>query len=98
MAIILTIWNVHERFNTNKTTTITKNEKLDRIKFPLKFLILINPGFDQSKLDEVGYSSAGHYIIGKLKRGRSHIGWAGLTEDGLTMGNVSGKFTDSTTL
>ena len=94
LAISLTIWNIHERFNTNKTTTLASNEKLEQIQFPLKLSFLINPGFDHLKLDEFGYSKAGTYIWGVNKYDKTLIGWAGLTEDGSTIGNVSGKFTD----
>ena len=77
---------------------LTSNEKLEQIPFPLKFSVLINPGFDISKLNEVGYSSSERYILGQSKLDKKHIGWAGLTEDGSKVGNVSGKFTDSTIL
>ena len=92
LAVCLTIWNINQRFNTNKTTTFTNNERLEQIPFPLKFSILINPGFDLSKLDEVGYSHAGSYLFGVNKWKKNRIGWAGLNEDGSTVGNVSGKF------
>ena len=92
LAVCLTIWNINQRFNTNKTTTFTNNERLEQIPFPLKISILINPGLDLSKLDEVGYSTVGSYISGFNKWGKKCIGWAGLNEDGSIVGNVSGKF------
>ena len=92
LAIILSIWYINERFYTNKTTTFTNNERLDQTPFPLKFSFFINPGFDVSKLNEVGYSTAGWYILGINKWNIPHIGWAGLTKDGSTAGNVPGKF------
>ena len=98
LAICLTIWNIHERFNTNKTTTFTNNEKLEQIQFPLKFSILINPGFHLSKLNEMGYLSAFHYMFGINKWGKPRMGWAGLTENGATIGNVSGKIMNLTNL
>ena len=91
LAICLTIWNINQRFNTNKTTSITNHEKLEEIVFPLKFSLLIYPGFDQSKLVEVGYRSPSPYIIGENRFGRPQIGWAGHTKAGSTLGNVSGK-------
>ena len=91
LAICLTIWNINQRFNTNKTTTITNHEKLEEIVFPLKFSFLINPGFDQSKIVEVGYNSPSLYINGENIFGRPQIGWAGHTKAGSTIGNVSGK-------
>ena len=98
LAIILTIWNINERFYTNKTTTLTSSEKLEQIQFPLKISFLINPGFDASKLTEVGYSSPRGYILGQSIWDKAHIGWAGFTEDGSTVNNVSGKFPNSTIL
>ena len=91
LAICLTIWNINQRFNTNKTTTITNHEKLEEIVFPLKFSLLIYPGFDQSKIVEVGYNGPSPYIIGENRFGRPQIGWAGHTEAGSIIGNVSGK-------
>ena len=98
LAVCLTLWNIHERFNTNKTTTSTKNEKVEHIQFPLKFSILINPGFHLSQLKTLGYQSSNSYIFGINKWGKPRIGWAGLTEDGAAIGNVSGKITNSTKL
>ena len=98
LAICLTLWNIHERFNTNKTTTFTNNQKLEHIPFPLKFSILINPGFHLSQLKKLGYQSSNSYIFGINKWGKPRIGWAGLTEDGAAIGNVSGKITNSTKL
>ena len=97
LAICLTIWDIHERFNTNKTTTLTSNEKLEQIQFPLKLSFLINPGFDLSKLNDMGYSTVELYISG-VNNFKTQIGWAGFTEDGSTIWNVSGKLTDSTKL
>ena len=90
LAICLTIWNINQRYNTNKTTSITTHEKLEEIVFPLKFSLLINPGFDQSKIVEMGYPSSALYINGENIFGRPQIGWAGHTKAGSTIGNVSG--------
>ena len=87
LAISLTISNIHERFYTNKTTTHTSSDHS-----------LINPAFDASKLTEVGYSSPRGYILGQSIWDKAHIGWAGFTEDGSTVNNVSGKFPNSTIL
>ena len=57
----------------------------------MKFSVLINPGFDLAKLDEVGYISVVDYILGLNKWDNTRIGWAGLAENGSTIGNVSGK-------
>ena len=96
LAICLTIWNINQRFNTNKTTVYNNKEKLGQISFPLKFSFLVNPGFELSKLNALGYSTAGHYICGVNKWGKPQIGWAGFTKNGSTIGNVSGKLTDLT--
>merc|ERR1712208_217147 len=69
LAICLTIWNINQRYNTNKTTTFINHETLEEIVFPLIFSILINPGFDHSKLVEMGYSSDSNYILGVNRLG-----------------------------
>ena len=84
LAICLTIWNINQRYNTNKTTTIINHV------FPLKFSILINPGFDHSKLVEMGYSSDSNYILGVNRLGIPQQGWAGHSKEGSPIGNVSG--------
>merc|ERR1712208_12838 len=91
LAICLTIWNINQRYNTNKTTTFINHETLEEIVFPLKFSILINPGFDHSKLVEMGYSSDSGYILGVNRLGIPQQGWAGHSKEGSPIGNVSGK-------
>ena len=63
LAIILSILNMDERYNKNKTTTRFRNVDLSKIVFPLKFSILINPGFIEDNLWKTGYASVGSYFI-----------------------------------
>ena len=59
---------------------------------------MINSGFHLAKLKKLGYNKTSHYIDGMNKWGKPRRGWAGLTEDGATIGNVSGKITNLTKL
>ena len=79
------------RYNTNKTTTTTRHAHLSELAFPLKFSLLVNPGFDEIKLNESGYESASGYFMGRSAyKKKTHFGWAGHTAEGRTIGNVSG--------
>ena len=92
LAVILSILNMDERYNTNKTTTKTWNMDLSEIFFPLKFSLLINPGFVKEKLEHAGYQSdynvVENYFRGEISSESEHqgsLGWAGNT-----LGTVSG--------
>ena len=92
LAICLSISNMHDSYSTNKTTTTSKYVFLKDIVFPLKFSILISPGFNEASLDDVGYDSSSSYFQGKSKHEpEKHFGWAGHTPQGTTVGNVSGQ-------
>ena len=92
LAICLSISNMNERYNTNKTTTTTQHSDLSYMAFPLKVSVLVNPGFDQEELKAAGYESASGYFMGRSKyKKKNHFGWAGHTPEGGTIGNVSGK-------
>ena len=92
LAICLSISNMHDSYSTNKTTTTSKYVFLKDIVFPLKFSILITPGFNETSLDEVGYNSTLSYFLGRSKYApEKHFGWAGHTPQGTTVGNVSGQ-------
>ena len=92
LAICLSISNMHDSYSTNKTTTTSKYVFLKDIVFPLKFSILISPGFNETSLDEVGYNSTLSYFLGRSKYApEKHFGWGGHTQQGTTAGNVSGK-------
>ena len=66
---------------------------LSEILFPLKFSLLINPGFVEEKLIKAGYYSEESYFMGAGVGSSLHqinLGWAGHTTEGKTMGTVSG--------
>ena len=98
LAIFLSIANMNVRYNTNKTTTKTHQVSLSDIEFPLKFSILINPGFAEEDLAKFGYDDLDDYFSGKFGNedpGKDEsmpvrYGWAGHTEYGRTFGTVSG--------
>ena len=94
LAIALSIANMDERYNTNKTTTKTDHVSLSDIEFPVKFSIVIYPGFSEEALALFGYANpedyfSGYYGIedpdGNFSR---NYGWTGYSEFGA---NVSGK-------
>ena len=64
LAIILSIANMEERYNRNKTTTETYQTSLSDIKFPLKLSILIYPGFSEENLAKFGYDNPENYFSG----------------------------------
>ena len=92
LAIILSIANMDERYNTNKTTTKTYQASLSEIEFPLKLSILINPGFAQEDLAIFGYEEPNDYFAGRGQTQSLPIsfGWAGHSEYGGVIGTVSG--------
>ena len=98
LAIALSIANMNERYNTNKTTTKTEQVSLSDIEFPLKLSILINPGFAEEDLAKFGYDDLDDYFSGKFGNqdpGKDEAkpvryGWAGHTEYGRSFGTVSG--------
>ena len=91
LAIVLSIANMNERYNTNKTTTKTSQVSLSDIEFPLKLSILINPGFAEEELRKFGYDNLEDYLSGQFEyQDRVSFGWARHTEYGVTIGNVSG--------
>ena len=58
LAIVLSIANINERFNSNKTTSTSYIADLASVDFPLKISVLINPGFKFKELDHVSVVSA----------------------------------------
>ena len=92
LAIFLSIANINERYNTNKTTTKTYQASLSEIEFPLKLSILINPGFAQEDLAIFGYEEPNDYFAGRGQSGPKSYGygWVGHSEYGGVIGSVSG--------
>ena len=97
LAIVLSIANMNERSNTNKTTTKTSQVSLSDIEFPLKLSVLINPGFAEEELRKFGYDNLEDYFSGQFgNKDRDddsmppRFGWVSHAEFGVTNGTVSG--------
>ena len=74
------------------TQTVTKTVKknMTDIEFPVVFKICIKPGFNETVLNEVGYSNTWDYFVGKSRYNWSLRGWAGHSVDGGIVSNVTG--------
>ena len=81
---------MEERYNRNKTTTNTYQASLSDIKFPVKFSILIYPGFVEENLALFGYANPEDYFSGNY--GNDHFsrkfGWTGHSEFGSTVSGI----------
>ena len=97
LAIFLSIANMDERYNRNKTTTNTYQASLSDIKFPVKFSILIFPGFSEENLALLGYANPEDYFSGNYgnEDSDSHFsrnyGWTGHSEFGATVSGICHK-------
>ena len=61
------------------------------IDFPLSFSIIINPGLSDTALDSNGYRNTFQYFLGLSDYSADYYGWAGHTEEGGSISNVSGN-------
>ena len=70
-----------------------EQRSLDDIEFPIVLKICINPAFNISELQEVGYQSVWDYFTGKSKYSDYRIyGWSGHAENGSTISSAKGFF------
>ena len=81
---------VYNRIHPSQTISSTKQKQLAEIDFPLVFKICIKPAYNAEQLNRAGYSSAWDYFVGCSKYNGYLMGWAGHTEDGKAVSNVSG--------
>ena len=91
LAIMLSLANIDDRYNKNKTTTRTSLVDLKDIKFPLKFSILVHPGFDPNLLRTAGYNNPTGYFAGRSMYQDGVFGWAGHSKEGEPISSVSGN-------
>ena len=75
------------------TVSKTFRKKLTVQSFPVVFKICINPGFNKEALNATGYDSIFNYFRGVSRFNDSLLGWAGLTLEGGSFSNVTGKWT-----
>ena len=73
-------------------TTRVKDVALKDLDFPLIFKICAEPGFNQTALNEVGYSRLSEYFKGKSRFNGAVFGWAGHTSENTTWGGVEETF------
>ena len=98
LAIGLSIANIHSSFYSNKTTTSTSIVNISSIQFPLKISIFVYPGFILSNYTGYYDFDPAYFFSGVSRfsgRGKSRIGWAGHTEQGGTLGTVTGRTTSN---
>ena len=81
--------NVLDTYVHPTQTTITVTERnLQDSEFPLLFKICFTPSFNETAIEEVGYTSSYHYFSGKSKFNSSFYGWTGHTSEGGVQGTV----------
>ena len=95
LAIGLSIANIHSSFYSNKTTTSTSIVNISSIEFPLKISIFVYPGFILSNYTGYYDFDPAYFFSGVSRFGMSRIGWAGHTEQGGTLGTVTGRTTSN---
>jgi hypothetical protein len=91
LAICLTILNINDRYNTNKTTVTTYAVDLSKVDFPVSFSLIVSPGFKDMALQTNGYEDGIEYFGGQSRFSEDHYGWAGHTEEGGIISSVSGN-------
>jgi formylmethanofuran dehydrogenase subunit B len=91
LAICLSIWNIRDRFYTNKTSVATATVEMSKRAFPVSISLVITPGFNETALEEAGYQDTYNYFTGRSKYKNNNVGWAGHTADGGVMDEVSGR-------
>ena len=91
LAICLSIWNIRDRFYTNKTSVSKEMVKMSQRGFPVRISLVITPGFNETALQEAGYNDTYNYFVGRSKYENNNVGWAGHTADGGVKGDVPGR-------
>ena len=76
--------------NPSQTISQTKIENVTLENFPVLFRICIKPGFDDEALQDAGYENAFKYFVGQSRYNLTLYGWAGHTEEGGIVTNVTG--------
>ena len=82
---------IYSRVHPSQTISSTKQRQLEEIDFPVAFKICIKPAYDVLELNRAGYFSAWDYFVGCSKYNGFLMGWAGHTQDGKAVSNVSGS-------
>ena len=73
----------------DKTVAKTTKKRLEEIDFPVVFKICVNPSFNETELEGVGYENMYMYFMGKSRFNGSIYGWSGHTDAGGVFSNAS---------
>ena len=73
----------------DKTVAKTTKKRLEEIDFPVVFKICVNPSFNETELEGVGYENMYMYFMGQSRFNGSIYGWSGHTDDGGVFSNAS---------
>ena len=67
--------------------TVTRLEKhdLNDIEFPIVFKICVDPAFDKSGINNLGYKDIFGYFAGRSVYDQNNFGWAGHHKNGSTI-------------
>ena len=77
------------QINPDATVPKTTRKGLGEIDFPVVFKICMNPSFNETELERVGYENIYFYFMGKSRFNGSIYGWSGHTGDGRVFINPS---------
>ena len=89
--LIQTSTLINGMLNPKETLIGTNKVGFEKIEFPLIFKICIKPGFNDTELRNLGYLNGFRYLMGMSLYNKSHFGWAGHTQEGDIVSNVSGN-------
>ena len=81
---------IYNRAHPSETISSTKQRQLADISFPVVFKICIKPAYNVDQLEKAGYISVWDFFVGCSMYNGFLMGWAGHTEDGKAVSNVSG--------
>ena len=89
VAYSVQLTNVITGFLDRTQTNINKHEEdLHGQNFPVIFKMCINPGFNDTAINEAGYKNIFEFFVGQSSYNSSVYGWAGHTKDGGVVDSV----------
>ena len=77
------------QISPEETVSKLTRKGLGDIDFPVVFRICMNPSFNDTELESVGYENVYYYFLGKSRFNSSIYGWSGHTEEGGVFSNAS---------
>ena len=82
-------FSFYGQINPEETVPKTTRSRLGDNDFPVVFKICMNPSFNDTELESVGYDNIYFYFMGKSRFNGSNYGWSGHTQDGRVVNNAS---------